>query len=110
MKRKNRRFTKLENHNLKQRFKAEFETGLYSINELAIKYNVDSRKLLKWKHQLYGKGSMQQKRIYQMHLAGVPSKAVAQFFGVALTHIHRSIRKQSQEYTPNPQCRLFKND
>jgi len=110
MKRKNRTFTKLENHNLKQRFKAEFETGLYSVNELAKKYNVDRRKLLKWKHKFYGKGSMQQRRIYQMHLAGMPSKAIAQFFDVALPHIHRSIRKQKQEYAKKPQCRLFKND
>lgn len=109
MKGTKRRLPKLQNHNLKQRFKSDFSTGLYSIVELAKAYNVGRRKLLKWKHELFGKGSIQQKRIFQMHLAGMPSKAIAQFFGVHIFQVHRAIRQERAKYAKQPQQKLFTN-
>lgn len=108
MKRKNRTFTKLENHNLKQRFKADFQSGKHSICELARIYNVDRRKLLKWKHELFGKGSVKQKRIFQMHLAGLTAQSIADFFNVPLQQVYRSIRQERQKYSQKPQQSLFK--
>lgn len=96
MKRKNRTFTKLENHNLEQRFKTDFQTGKYSICELARRYNVDRRKLLKWKYKHFGKGSIKQKRMFQMSMAGIPTKAIAEFFDVPVSQVHRSIRKHKK--------------
>lgn len=107
MKRKNRTFTKLENHNLEQRFVRDFQSGKYSICELARRYSVNRFKLLKWKHKHFGQGSMQQKRIFQMHLAQVPSRAIAEFFSVHVFHVHRAIRMERAKYAKKPQVTLF---
>ncbi|SIQ74221.1 aminoacyl-tRNA hydrolase family protein [Maribacter ulvicola] len=95
MKDTKRRFTKQQNHNLKQKFKSDFTTGLYSIEQLARNYNVGFRKLLKWKHEIFGKGSIKQKRMFQMHLSGLPTKAIAKFFNVPISQVHRSIREHN---------------
>lgn len=109
MKGTKRRLTKLQNHNLKQRFKQDFTSGRYSIAELAKAYNVGRRKLLKWKHELFGKGSITQRRIFQMHLAGIPSKAIAEFYGVHVFQVHRAIRQERKKYLSPPQQKLFTN-
>lgn len=109
MKGTKRRLTKLQNHNLKQRFKSDFSTGLYSIVQLAKTYNVGRYKLLKWKKELFGKGSIQQKRIFQMHLIGMPSKTIAKIYDVHVFHVHRAIRRERAKYAKQPQQKLFTN-
>ncbi len=104
-----RKFSKAENYNLKQRFISDFTTGLYAVDALARTYNVDRRKLLKWKHEIFGKGSIKQKRIFQMRLAGMPSKAIAEFYGVHVFQVHRAIRQERAKYAKQPQQTLFKN-
>ncbi len=89
---KKKYLTKLENHNLKQRFISDFGSGKYKCTELAKLYKVDRRKLLRWKKQLFGKGSLRRKRMYQMHLANIPTKTIAEFYNCTITEVHRSIK------------------
>lgn len=91
-----RHLTKLENHNLKQKFYSEFASGKHHVSHLAKKYGVDRRKLLKWKHQKFGKGNLRQRLIYKMYLVGIPTKAIADFYGVFQTQVNRSIRLEKK--------------
>jgi transposase-like protein len=97
MKRKNRTFSKSQNHNLQLQFKSDFKAGKFSICELARRYDVDRRKLLKWKHKYFGKGSIKQKRMFQMSMAGIPTKVIAEFFNVPITQVHLSIRNSKKQ-------------
>lgn len=99
-------FKKLQNVNLKQRFARDFESGQFSINELARRYGMDRRKLLKWKRELFGLGSLKQKRMYQMHLAGIPAHAIAEFYKTQLPQVHLSIRKHKAKETAFTKKRL----
>ena len=87
-----RAYEKNKASNLKQMFIADFGSGKISIDALARNYNIDRRKLLKLKHKYFGKGSLKQKRMYQMHKAEIPTRAIADFYNVALSQVHRSIR------------------
>lgn len=91
-----RGYKKLQEHNLKQRFVQDFETGRFAIDHLARVYGVDRRKLLKWKHEVFGKGSIKRKRMFQMHLAGLPAKAIADYYNVPISQVHLSIKTQKR--------------
>lgn len=92
MKRTNRRLTKLENHNLQQKFKTDFSTGKYELTELAERYNVGRRKLQAWKKQMFGLGSIKQAVAYKMHLAGLPTTTIADYLNTHRFVIHKYIR------------------
>lgn len=98
---------KLIELNLKQRFKSDFSSGKHSINKLARSYNVERRKLLNWKHELFGKGSLKRKRILMLHLAGMPSKAIADFFNIPLPQVYKSLSSERLKYAKAPQQKLF---
>ncbi|MCB4807131.1 hypothetical protein LG651_02630 [Tamlana sp. 62-3] len=91
-----RKLTKHQNHNLKQRFIADFQSGKVSVTLLAKQYNVDRRKLLKWKHEIFGKGSLKQKRMFQMSVSGIPAKVIADFFNTHVFQVHRAIRNEKK--------------
>lgn len=93
---KKRVFTKKENKILKKRFFLDFSSGKESIKSLSLKYNVDRRKLLIWKKELFGKGSLRQKRILQMHISGIPKKLISEFYNINLSQVNNVIRNNKQ--------------
>lgn len=97
--RKNRSFTKSENAILKQRFISDFSAGKTTIEELSRKYNVGRRKLIPWKNQLFGTGSLKRKRMYQMHISGIPTKVIAEFYGVHVVQVSKGVRETKQLLT-----------
>lgn len=96
---KNRVFTKLQNHNLKQKFVSDYQSGFYTIEQLAKTYNVDRRKLLKWKKQIFGLGSIRQRRIYELHTSGMPTKAIADIYKTHIVVVQKSIREYKNRLT-----------
>jgi uncharacterized protein YjcR len=100
MKANNRTLTKLEIHNLKQMFRRDFTSGKYSIEGLTRKYGVNRLKLLKWKKELFGKGSLKRKRMYQMHLSEIPTRVIAEFYNVSTVQVNFSIREQKKKQIP----------
>ncbi len=99
---KYQRLTKIELHNLEQIFISEFASGKMKVKEFARKYNIEWRKPLKWKHKHFGKGSLKQTRIYQMHKAQIPSKVIAEFFNIHLTQVHLAIRTEREKAQKQP--------
>lgn len=85
-------YLKLEKVNLEQRFIVDFGSGKVSINELSKRYNKDRRALLKLKHKHFGKGSLKQKRMYQMHLAEIPTRVIAEFYNTNIVQVQKAIR------------------
>ncbi|MDO5104601.1 hypothetical protein [Capnocytophaga sp.] len=94
---KYQRLTKIELHNLEQIFISEFASGKIKVKDFARKYNIEWRKPLSWKHKHFGKGSLKQTRIYQMHKAQIPSKVIAEFFNIPLPQVHSAIRTERQK-------------
>ncbi|MGY0427158.1 MAG: hypothetical protein ACWIPI_10100 [Polaribacter sp.] len=92
-------YRKSEKVNLENRFIVDFGCGRFSINELAKRYNMDRRTLLKLKHKHFGKGSLKQKRMYQMHKAEIPTRAIADFFNAHTVQVNQAIRIQRAKNT-----------
>ncbi|UWY27649.1 hypothetical protein N4T20_18190 [Flavobacterium sp. TR2] len=97
--RKNRSFTRTENAILKQRFISDFASGKTTIEELSRKYNVHRRKLVPWKNELFGTGSLKRKRMYQMHISGIPTRVIADFYGVHIVQVGKGIRETKKLLT-----------
>lgn len=87
-------FKRMKDFNLKKKFINDFSSGKYSVDELARLYNEDRRKLLKWKHEVYGKGSLKQRLMYKMHIVGIPPRFIAEFYNVSIPQVHKSIRNE----------------
>lgn len=83
--------------NLEQKFIVDFGCGRISISQLAKKYNVENRNLLKLKHKHFGKGSLKQKRMYQMYLAEIPTRAIASFYNVPIQQVCKAIRNERKK-------------
>ncbi len=94
---KRKRLTKLENWNLEQRFILDFGTGKYSVRQLSRKYKINWQKLLKLKHKHFGKGSIKRLRMYQMHLSGIPTHGIADYFDTHPVQVHKAIREMKKK-------------
>jgi len=91
-----RAYKKNKASNLKQVFIADFGSGKISIDALARNYGINRQTLLKLKHKYFGKGSLKQKRMYQMHKAEIPTRAIADFFNVPNSQVIRAINKEKE--------------
>jgi len=92
-KKRRKRMTKYEKGMLKIRFTRDFGSGKVTLRELARQYDVDWRVLLQFKKEVFGLGSLKQKRMYQLDSIGMPTKAIAEFYGVSSIAVRKNIRE-----------------
>lgn len=89
--------SKLEKYNVRQKLLSEYGSGKLFIGDLAHKYNVIRRVALRWKIKQFGKGSLREKLIYQMHQSQIPSKTIAEFYNVHVVQVNKSIRTHAKK-------------
>ena len=88
------KLTKWEKHEVKQMFIREYANGKFKIVELAQKYKVDKRTVSKWKIENFGKRNVRAEIMYKMHISGLSTRVIAEFYGVSVPQVWRSINEQ----------------